>query len=307
LLNLTAALLETSRPLSAADIKRRVPGYPDNKPAFQRAFERDKEDLREMGIPLLIEDIVVTEVPELGYRIPKDQYYIRDPGLAPDELAALHLAASAVRLDGVQGAGGLWKLGGVPLSTKARNRLTRATGEVASIPADERLVALFRAVAEQRPATFDYRGNNRTIDPYRLDFQRGHWYVTGFDHLREDERHFRLDRIESDIELGGARGFERPTTDVPGAQLEPWQLGEGEPMLGRVLIDADQAAVAVGAVGEDALVEQRPDGSLVLELPVTNPDGFRSFVLGFLEHAEVLGPPTLRDDVVGWLEALASS
>jgi predicted DNA-binding transcriptional regulator YafY len=302
LLNLTAALLETSRLLTAAEIRRRVPGYPDSDVAFRRAFERDKEDLREMGVPLLVEEVIVSELPEHGYRIPKDQYYIKDPRLEPDELAALHLAASAVRLDGVEGAGGLWKLGGVPLSTKARNRMVGAVGEVTAIPADERLVALFSALAERRPATFTYRGNRRTVDPYRLDFQRGRWYVSGYDHLRSSERNFRLDRVESDVELGAPRSFTRPSTEVPGARLEPWQLGEGEPLLGRVLVDADQASIAAATVGHDAVVEERADGSIVVELPVRNPDGFRSFVLGFLEHAEVLGPPELRDDIVTWLE-----
>src|SRR3954452_13223276 len=114
LLNLTAALLETARPLSAAEIAKRVYGYPEEKSAFRRTFERDKDDLREMGIPLVLTEIEGTDPPETGYRIPKDQYYLRDPGLEPDELAALQLAASTVRLDGIEGVGGLWKLGGQP-------------------------------------------------------------------------------------------------------------------------------------------------------------------------------------------------
>src|SRR5207302_10496341 len=112
LINLVAALLETARPLSAEELHERVPGYPDDRAAFRRAFERDKETLREMGVP------VVTEAPDpatpavVGYHVPKDQYYLRDPGLDPDELAAVHLAASAVRLEGARGVEALWKLGG---------------------------------------------------------------------------------------------------------------------------------------------------------------------------------------------------
>jgi proteasome accessory factor B len=304
LLNLTAALLETARPLTSGEIRERVAGYPEGDSAFRRAFERDKDDLREMGVPLVIDEIIRFEIPEQGYRIPKDQYYIRDAGLEPDELAALHLAASAVRLDGLEGAGGLWKLGGVPLSTKARNRMVGKVGEVAALPADDRLVALFTAVAERRRATFGYRGNQRTVDPYRLDFQKGRWYLTGFDHLRRDERNFRLDRIDGGVELGTRNRFRRPETNVPGTRIEPWQLGEGEPVLGRVLIDADQAAMAAAEVGDEAVSERRDDGSIVLELPVSNRDGFRSFVLGFLEHAEVLSPPELRDDIIAWLEGV---
>ena len=298
LLNLTAALLETSRALTAVEIAAKVPGYPTDKVAFHRAFERDKEDLREMGVPLVTAEIIKDALPEPAYRIPKDQYYLRDPGLEPDELAALQLAASAVRLDGIQGAGALWKLGGVPLVPVSDDP------HLVAIPTDERVVTLFTAVAERRPVTFGYRDEERTVDPYRLDFQRGRWYVSGFDHARGEERNFRLDRVDGSVVAGAPKAFERPATGVPGAQLAPWQLGEGDPVLGRVLIDADQAAIAVSALGADAVVEQRDDGSVVVELAVTNQDGFRSFVLGFLEHAEVIGPDDLRAGFVEWLEAL---
>ena len=63
LLNLTAALLHTSRPLTAEEIRERVPGYPDNLVAFRRTFERDKDDLREMGIPLAVESVESEERP----------------------------------------------------------------------------------------------------------------------------------------------------------------------------------------------------------------------------------------------------
>jgi proteasome accessory factor B len=300
LLNLTAALLETPRPLSAVEIAKRVYGYPDEKSAFRRTFERDKDDLREMGIPLVLSEIDGTDPPETGYRIPKDEYYLRDPGLEPDELAALHLAASTVRLDGIDGAGGLWKLGGLPADSEA----TDAGPEVTAIPVDRRLVVLWDAANERKPVTFTYRDAERTVDPYRLDFQRDHWYVSGYDHLRDDERNFRVDRIGGEVVAGERHGFERPSTGVPGARVEPWQLGEGNPLMARVLIDGQQAAIAIGEAGADTVTEERDDGSVVLEMAVTNVDGFRSFVLGFLEHAEVLGPPELRDDIIQWLGGL---
>jgi proteasome accessory factor B len=306
LLNLTAALLETGRPLRASEIARRVPGYPDSPTAFRRAFERDKDELREMGIPIATEELLDREVPEIGYRIRKADYYLRDPGLEPDELAALHLAASAVRLDGIEGTGALWKLGGVPHTTKARNAIERDHGGLAALPGDAAVVAVFEAVTERRAITFGYRGEERTVDPYRLDFQRGRWYVTGYDHRRDAERNFRLDRIEGEVSAGKPRSFERPSTDVPGAQREPWELGEGEPVIAHVLVDGPQAPVAVNVVGAAAVVEERDDGAIVIALPVTNIDGFRSFVLSFLDHAEVLSPEPLRADLVEYLDAIAA-
>ncbi len=301
LLNLTAALLETPRPLTAEEIAQRIFGYPEDRVAFRRAFERDKEALREMGIPIVVTEIGLSDPPQSGYRIPKDQYYLRDPGLAPDELAALHLAASAIRLEGVEGSAGLLKLGGVPAG--APDAPLPAT--VAAIPVDDRLVHLFGAVGERRPVTFRYRDETRRVDPYRLDFNRGRWYVTGFDHAREDERIFRLDRIAGAVEAGAPRSFEHPSVSIPGARAEPWQLGEGEPVRAQVLIEADQAPIAVGIVGVDAVVDERDDGSVVIELPVSNPEGLRAFVLGFLDHAEILSPAELRADLIEWLRAIA--
>ena len=85
-------------------------------------------------------------------------------------------------------------------------------------------------------------------------------------------------------------------------QPPPWQMGDGAAVEGRLLVDGDQASWAIAHVGPSAVEERRDDGSVVLAVPVTNREAFRSFVLGFLDHAEVLGPPELRDDIVAWLE-----
>ncbi len=305
LMNLMAALLETRRPLTRSEILERVPGYPEAESAFRRAFERDKDDLRQMGVPVVVAEVPGVDPPIDGYRIPKDEYYLRDPGLGPDELAALHLATQVVRFDGTDGVGALWKLGGRPAKTGSVVP-TGSPAEVGPLPGDSNLGALFAAVGARRPVTLDYRGERRRVDPYRLDFARGRWYLTAFDHMRNEERNFRVDRIEGRVAPGPAGGFERPSTHVPGVRLAPWQLGEGEPTVARVLVDPDQAATARAAVGPDAVVVEGEDGSIIIELAVTNPPGFRSFVLGFLDHAEVLAPPSLRSEIVDWLEKIAA-
>lgn len=307
LLNLTAALLETERPLTAEEIRERVPGYPDNLASFRRAFERDKEDLREMGVPIRLLPVEGTDPPVDGYRVFKHEYYLNDPGLEPDELAALHLAASAVRFDGAAGIEALWKLGGVeaPSAAEAHPVAPGALGdgELSSLPADPRLADLFAALSARRVVTFEYHDEVRQVEPLRLDYQRGRWYLTGYDRVREGERNFRVDRIAGTVEVG--EGFSRREgSSVPGRRVQPWELGEGPPVTARLLVDADQAAWAIQHVGREQVVEERPDGSVVIEMAVTNPPGFRSFVLTFLEHAEVLSPPELRADLVEWLEAI---
>ncbi len=299
LLNLTAALLTAARPLTRAEIRERVPGYPDRgrgEGAFRQAFERDKDALRRMGIPLVVREVPGTDPPAEGYVIPREEYELADPGLDADELAALHLATVAVRLEGMRGSEAIWKLGGAPE--------VRAAPAVAAVPTIPQLVPLFAAVGERRPATFSYRGEARTVDPYRLVFSRGRWYLEGWDHARRADRQFRLDRIDGEVTTGEAGRFERPATPRAG-WAHPWELGGDEAVTARVRIDADQAGWAVDRLGADSVVARFDDGSVEVAVEVTNRDAFRSFILGFLDHAEVLGPPEVRADIVAWLEALA--
>ena len=296
LLNLTALLLDARRPLTAEHIQRQAAlGYSEDRVAFRRAFERDKEELRAMGIPLRVEKVPGT-LPEIdGYRIPREEYALRDPGLTTEELAALHLAASAVQVEGLPATEGLLKLGG--LVGEGRPDLGV---QVAPLPADPNLARLFGAVASRTPVRLRYHDEERTIDPYRLEFQRGRWYLTGYDHLRAEERNYRLDRIEGEVELTDLPAFEPPSTALPGRARGAWELGAEEPVRARVRIDGPAAQWAIQHVGPDHVVEES-DGGVVVELPVTNRAAFRSFVLSFLEHAEILEPAELRDDLVAWL------
>ena len=78
-------------------------------------------------------------------------------------------------------------------------------------------------------------------------------------------------------------------------------------MTARVAVDDAVAPIVRSLLGEEAVDEEDDDGSITVELEVSHRDGFRSFVLGFLEHAEVLSPPELRQHVVEWLEQVAAS
>ena len=94
LLNLVICLLHTRRYLSVQEIRTAVPGYEqDTEESFRRMFERDKEELRELGIPLATEDIGGAWDDEVGYRIDQRDYALPDLDFEPDELAVLGLAS----------------------------------------------------------------------------------------------------------------------------------------------------------------------------------------------------------------------
>lgn len=288
LLNLTAALLHAETPLTAEDLRTRVGGYPESKVAFRQAFERDKKDLRGMGMPLRVETVPGVDPPIEGYQLDRDEYAGGDLSFEPDELAALHLATNLVRLDGDET--GLIKLGAAGA--------TPPSEQVGHVPFSDALATMIGAAADRQAVSFRYRDADRVVEPWRLSFSRGHWYLNGWDRLREADRLYRVDRIQSDVAVIGPA--EHPVGAViESLDLRGWELGDGEPITASVRVDADQAAYARHMLDD---LDELDDGGVLARLEVRNFDGFCSFVVSFLEHAEVIDPPELRDEFIAWLE-----
>jgi predicted DNA-binding transcriptional regulator YafY len=301
LLNLTATLLDTRRPLTLDELSERVePRYPDDLVARRRQFERDKETLRELGIPIRLETVDGFGT-ETGYRIHPDDYYLPDLALTDAELAALHMAVTAVRLDGDAGREGLAKLGGL-----AGEGATTALADVSVTPG---LAVLFEAVGKRSVVSFAYREARRNLEPYGVVLRWGHWYVVGHDRDRDAPRAFRVDRVEGDPDVGPPGAFTPPAGIDPAdfVRADPMTYGEDQPVVAEVLVDAPRAGWVVEQLGEESVSERRPDGSVVVALPVVNRAAFRAWIIDLLDHAEVLAPPSLRDGIVEWLDALAGS
>ena len=293
-LNLLALLLDTRRALTREEIVHDVAGYPPQITAYRRAFERDKETLRGMGVPLTTESI--GDGSELGYRVRPEDYYLPDLGLDAEEAAALRVAVSAVSLGSHAGEGALLKLGGMA---------DDATAPIASLPIVPALATLFEAFRARAVVTFTHRDRVRTVEPWGLSSKRGHWYVVGFDRDRAAVRAFRADRIDGDVEIGEHNAFVVPADFRPDDHVESraWLLGDDPPVTVRVRVDAGYSDAMIAELGSDATVDETAaDGDVVVEVTIANRAAFRSLVLGFVDHAEVLDPPDVRADIIAWLE-----
>ncbi len=301
LLKLLTALLDTTIPISAEDLRQRIGGYPDRDDSFRRAFERDKDDLRQMGVDISVLPVPTTEPPIDGYLVDQEAYAGQDPGLEADELAALHLAAALVRVEALSDDT-LWKLGGRPETAQG----AEGTGVSVEASAETDIAGVFHeAISERRVATFRYGDVHRSLEPSRLSFARGHWYVSGFDRSREAERVFRLDRISTSIELGPGDAFE--PRSVRGPQVtRTWELGDEEPVDATVQIEAPLVATAMIQLLPDE-VEEQSDGSIIASVSVRNSDMFRDWVLEFYDNAVVLGPTELREMMIEWLQNTVSA
>lgn len=290
LLNLLAFLLTTGRPVSADEIRMTVAGYDqENDEAFRRMFERDKDLLRNMGIPLELRPTDVWEV-EFGYVVPRDRYELPDPGLTDEERAALWLSAQVVRLGGQpSGPEALLKLGGGAMSG-AGEPLAADLGRSA-----DSLALVFQAVTERQVLKFEYRGRVRRVHPYGLLHQRGHWYLVGTEGA--EVRAFRMDRGSGFSAEGSAGAFERPAgfrlrEAVPAL---PWQAGE-EDLEAVVRFDPEVAWWARRQLADPAL--EQADGGLEAKIHVANPAAFVGWMLAFEDHAEIISPEVLRSQLL---------
>ncbi|MHB1960762.1 MAG: helix-turn-helix transcriptional regulator [Acidimicrobiales bacterium] len=297
LTDLVLVLLGTSRPLTLGEIAREVPGYPEAHDARRQAFERDKRVLRQEGVPVLTEAVEGPD--QYGYRIDPDAFYLPDLRLEPDEQAALHLAVAGVHLGDPSGRDALLKLGASGVVEPA---------PLALLAPPAALVVLFDAVRSHAEVRFDYRGATRRVAPGGVRFRRGRWYLTGWDLDRSGGRSFRVDRFDGPPASGEPGSGLLPEGFDAGAVApeEPVRPGSGDEADVVVLVDPVEAPRVVEEVGPQAVAERRPDGSVVLRLEVTLPEALRSWVLGLLDHAEVLGPPAARRAMVEWLSATAS-
>jgi len=303
LTNLLALLLETVEPLSLVQIAGQLEGqYPEGQTARRAAFERDKAALREIGVP--IEQEIVAGGAYAGqtrYWIDRERYELRGLRLDEDEARALQVAMAATRPGSTSGQEALWKLGA--------GMLDRSAPIAAVLPDLPQLPLLREAVTHRHAVSFRYRDRDRTVDPWGLLLRDGFWYLIGFDHSRDERRTFRIDRIAGEVDALTDRSFERPADFDPRAALpdDPKAIGTGtDRREARVRISAARAEHVVAELGEPRVAVRHPDGSIEVDVPCTNLAAFRSWVLGFLEHAEVIAPDDVRQDVIDWLEAVTS-
>ncbi|RVX42051.1 proteasome accessory factor B [Nonomuraea polychroma] len=300
LLNLVICLLATRRPLSAEQIRQAVPGYDrDGDEAFQRMFERDKNELREIGIPI---DVVRDPwEDEPGYRIERQSYELPEITLEPDEAAVLGLAAQVWQRASLAEAasGALLKLraGGVstdqPVGTGAL--------ELRVDTRDPAFPALWDAVRDRRVVRFDYRGagsesvRSRTVEPWGVVSRRGKWYLAGFDRDRQAPRAFRLSRITGQVAALGKAGV----VQVPeGIDLRAMVGFPDEPMDERVAVVRVRQGACEGLRQLARAVHLGIDGWDEAELAFTDPERLAGWMASLGPDVEVVEPPDAREAVI---------
>ncbi len=286
-------LLRDSGPLTRAEIGDRLPAYAGRDDSVRQQFERDKRQLKRLGVPIRTVERAGEEVPR--YTVDRAEYDLAPLDLTPEERTALALATALVDLEAGWDDGAVRKLGSGSVSAEVMTRL----------PAHSVLPTLHEAAGDRHPVRFRYRGRLRTVHGHGLLFREGRWYLVADDD--GTVKTFRVDRIEGDVEVDATAVYERPDRADLAAHLprDPIAIGVEAPVTATVRVSGPPAEREARR-RPDAVRRRLDDGAVELELAVTNRDAFRSWVLSLRDRAEVVGPPELRADVVGWLEAIVA-
>ena len=301
LVNLTIALLATRRYLTKSEIFRSIEGYEGNDESKERMFERDKDDLRSLGIEIEVGGFDPIFNDEAGYRIKPESYALDLGEISGADIALLSLAANA------------WN--GQALNAIAHSALLKLKSigidsDIDAIPmlaprmvsASSELVTVVEAITTKSAITFTYIGQDlenqkRTLNPYALASRDGFWYFAGIDLDKGAIRTFRLDRVEGEIVVGKKNdSFEIPAgfdlfshlDEGISAKLATLDIRKGKAFALR------KKALSVVEKGEwDQITIQYGDDSTFIDS-----------LLWHLDDVVVIEPSELRESVVKILSSM---
>lgn len=320
LLNLVIALVNAGRRMTREQIRASVVGYAGTSDAaFERTFERDKDLLRELGVPIVtVEGAHATET---GYRIDMDAYALEPLELSPAQLAVLGVAAELwqdrmLRDDTARALTKLRAAGGPAPDTEgaAVAALAPRVRE-----AGDAYGPLLDATTSRRAVTFDYRAastgelTRRTVEPWRVVARGGGWYVIGRDRSRDAARAFRLSRIAGRVRAVGPENAFPVPADLDVDDL----LGTSRVAVPAVVAVVPERAAALRAhgrvvtpaeaveLGAPARLPERLVGREILAVDADDPDALAGEIVGYGDAVVVLAPPQVRAAVVAMLDAAA--
>jgi proteasome accessory factor B len=313
LLNLLITLLVSRSYVTKERIRTVVEQYREaGDEAFEKMFERDKDELRSLGVPIEVGYLDRAFEDEPGYRIERSAFELPQIELEPDEAAVIGLAARVWQHAGLASAtsDALVKLKAAGVSVDRGALSTVAPQLTVDEPTFE---SFWSATQERVPVTFDYRTASsaetatRHLEPWGVVSFRGRWYVVGLDTDRDAPRLFRLSRVQGEVHPSGRPGaYEVPEgTDIRALteSLAPTRAPAEE----RASLLVRQGAALGLRRQATAAPGQTPAGWDRVEISYGRTDALADEILGYGADVVVEGPAELRELVVGRLRQVAAA
>ncbi len=307
LMNLALCLLGTRRPLSKRELRGSIEAYleANSDDSFNRMFERDKDDLRELG--LVIETVENLDG-EVGYLARRDSNNLPPVTFDAEEAAALGVAARVWQQARLAGAasGALQKLRAAGMPEDVDPYESHGALEPRIPVRETAFEPLMLACRDRRPVVFDYRKataarpETRHVEPWALECWRGHWYLAGWDRDRGAERVFRLSRITGKVRSRAGKF----TAEIPDVvTVRETVAGWAGEITDRTALIKLRSGAGYPLRSKASRVRELEDGWDELEIPYGH--GLDAWLVEFGPDVVVLEPAELRADVVDRLRAVA--
>ena len=299
LVNLTIALLATKRYLTKSEIFRTVEGYEGSTEAMERMFERDKDDLRGLGIAIELGTFDPLFEDEAGYRISPSSYQLDLGTLDGRDVALLSLAASS------------WS--GAALEEVSTSALVKLESigidaDLESISLSPRIGAtnshftiITDAIMRRAVISFDYVSadlsvSSRELHPFALRGRAGSWFLIAFDVNKGEQRTFRLDRISGEVTVGKKSGvFSTPSS----LHEEPLEAQPMATLLLRKNRGNQFRSKAKSIVSGDEWD--------TVQVPIFSSSWILSLILWHRDDVVVLEPASLKQETIRTLEKVKSA
>jgi proteasome accessory factor B len=308
ILNLTICLLVSGRYLPKSQIREAVEGYHDlSDSAFERTFERDKDELRALGVPIEVGSFDPLFDDETGYRIKPSEFELPPVELDADEAAVVGVAAR------------VWQHASVAESTQSALAKLRAAGvepdtsQLAALEPsvqarEESFEPLWTAVLDRVRVSFTYRGGERrTLEPWGMTASKGRWYVIGWDTDRRATRMFKLTRITDKPRRVSKVGAYQVPDDLDLRALAR-SLDPREPHRTAVVALRSGRGPTLRRRGRPASTDvPLPAGFETLEVRFSDLRTLAEEIVRYGADAVVLDPPELRQQVMEMLTRVTAT
>ena len=298
LINLTLALLATKRYLTKSEIFKAVAGYSGSAETMERMFERDKDELRSLGIEIEVKGIDPLFEDEQGYLIRSETFQLSENEFTKEELLYLTMAAnlwhdSALGSDSKAALLKIQSLSG-PIESDAVNTPAVRDSESAAL-----LSSAFEVVDAEQIIKFGYKGKERTAQPFGLYTRDGFWYLVA----REEAeiKSFKLLRIEGKIVKEGKSGSFKKPPEFDLIKFLSNSRSEQE-ILAKVYVRKEQANVLRSKYSAKEINEEWD----LMSIPYIYEQEIIETILWYGANIIVDSPASLRSEVISRLKVIAN-
>jgi proteasome accessory factor B len=301
---LVIALLATKRYLTKSEIFRTIEGYEGAADSMERMFERDKDELRGLGIEIEVSALDPLFDDEVGYRIRSENFVMGRNGFTANEIAYMSLAAQ------------VWK--NATLDDVAQRAMRKLSGlakpaDISEIPAFAPIVLnapiflseLLECISQRKTVEFTYVDTEmnsvvRNVNVYSYFSLKGFWYFSGFDLEKSDIRTFRCDRISGNLLISKKSN----SYNIPDGYVSDVNFTDlGEIQNAKLKVRQGRGSQLRNNASRIELGEEFD----LIELPFASEDDLIALILWHLDDVLVISPESLKNSLISSLKDLVTS